>query len=227
MNNIVPVYQQFVNELGVELVVDTTNGLAYATGSGLGRIFEGKVSRSTLLRRLAEENPCSSYSVINAEIPTSQGLRTGSLYPASVVFKLALEFDPALAVQMGNAGANVYLLGLSGYKMKMEGSETPQTFAQALRLAADQAEQLEAQGVKILQQAEVIDELFTHSSIIRMAKLNCHEESDYKWQTLKKASEVLRLEIKKAPCPRYGTKNLYPHAAWSLAYPEASLPTAA
>jgi hypothetical protein len=41
-----------------------------------------------------------------------------ALYPASVVFDLAFEFDLGLAKQMGSAGAAVYLYGLAGYQVK-------------------------------------------------------------------------------------------------------------
>jgi hypothetical protein len=107
----------------------------------------------------------------------------------------------------------------------------PSTFAEALQLAADQAKQLELQQSQIVsleqaneQQAEIIDELFDYSSIIRIAKYNGCSEKAFSWHKLKAASQAIDSEIKKAPCPRYGEKNLYSHDAWRLAYPGYRMP---
>jgi hypothetical protein len=72
--------------------------------------------------------------------------------------------------------------------------------------------------------SEVVDELFDYSSIIRIAKFNGINEKAFNWYNLKAASKVLKVEVKTAPCPRYGKKNLYSHDAWRLAYPDAKLP---
>jgi len=71
---------------------------------------------------------------------------------------------------------------------------------------------------------EVVDELFNYSSIIRIAKFNEVNEKIFNWYSLKAASKMLKVEVKTAPCPRYGKKNLYSHDAWRLAYPDAKLP---
>jgi phage anti-repressor protein len=73
-------------------------------------------------------------------------------------------------------------------------------------------------------QAEVIDELFDYSSIIRIAKYNGVPETTFNWRVLKIASTNLKVEIKKVPCPRFETKSLYSHDAWRLAYPGFKLP---
>ncbi|MFA9202055.1 MAG: KilA-N domain-containing protein [Candidatus Nanopelagicaceae bacterium] len=87
-------------------------------------------------------------------------------------------------------------------------------------------EQLALAQTEIEVQAEIIDELFDYSSIIRVAKYNKCDEKAFTWRKLKAASITLGLEIKSAPCPRYGTKLLYPHEAWEYVYPEAKLPEA-
>jgi len=104
----------------------------------------------------------------------------------------------------------------------------------ALELAKEQVkllEQLELQShliadleQEVLEQAEIIDELFDYSSIIRVAKFNNCSEKAFSWRSLKAASKVMGLEIKVAPCPRFGTKNLYSHDAWRYAYPQYKLP---
>lgn len=97
------------------------------------------------------------------------------------------------------------------------------------RLKAEADLKLAQQTVEVLEeaveeQAEIIDELFDYSSILRIAKYNGCSEKAFKWQVLKAASKSMGLEIKKAPCPRFGTKNLYAHDAWRLAYPDYALP---
>jgi len=89
--------------------------------------------------------------------------------------------------------------------------------------------ELQAEQIRLLEeaterQAEVIDELFNYSSIIRIAKYNQCSETDFKWHKLKSASGMIGAVIKQAPCPRFGTKNLYLHDAWRLAYPGVELP---
>jgi hypothetical protein len=211
---------------GLELYVDESTGLAYAHYRAMMRMFGIEGSAETLRRRL---KGASKDQVKTAEILTAGGLQVASLYPATVVFEMAMEFCPDLARKMGAAGANVFMCGLAGYQVAI--ATKPKT---ALELAKEQVrllEQLELQQaqIKILeevaeQQAEVIDELFDYSSIIRIAKYNNCSEKAFTWQKLKAASQALGVEIKKAPCPRYVTKNLYSHDAWRLAYPGYKLP---
>jgi prophage antirepressor-like protein len=107
----------------------------------------------------------------------------------------------------------------------------PQTFSEALLLAGklqQEKEILETEN-KILESqnyelSEMVDELFDHSSIIRVAKFNGISETAFKWQRLKAVSLQMGIEIKKAPDPRFGTKNLYAHDVWRVAYPNYKLP---
>lgn len=107
----------------------------------------------------------------------------------------------------------------------------PENYIEALRALADSKEKEAAQQTQICQQqkaldrqAEVIDELFDYSSILRIAIFNKCKETDFDWHKLKAASKALGLETKKVPCPRFRTKNLYNHKAWKLVYPETPLP---
>lgn len=117
-------------------------------------------------------------------------------------------------------------------------SAIPQTYLEALKalVAVEEAkEQLKLQN-SILEnqvsdleednerQSEIIDEVYNYSSIIRIAKFNKINEKNYNWRKLKATSEILNLDILQAPCQRYGTKNIYSHEAWDIAYPEAKLP---
>ena len=105
------------------------------------------------------------------------------------------------------------------------------TYAQSLRLLADEVEakelvekQLKFAQAQIDVLEEEVDLLFDYSSIIRVAKENKCDEKAFNWRSLKAASRMLELEIKSAPCPRYGTKNLYSREAWEYVYPEYKLP---
>ena len=121
-----------------------------------------------------------------------------------------------------------------------EPAAPPSTYLEALKAlvaSEEEKERLKAQQAQLAaenelleeeneQLAEAVDELFDYSSIVRIAKFNSVNESMFNWRTLKAACRRLGLEIKKVPCPRYVTKNLYPHAAWRSVYPDAALPEA-
>lgn len=72
--------------------------------------------------------------------------------------------------------------------------------------------------------AEVVDELFDYSSIIRIAKFNNCSEKLFNWRILKATSVKMNIEIKKVPDPRFESKNLYAHNVWRVAYPKVKLP---
>ena len=137
---------------------------------------------------------------------------------------------PELAKAMGKAGATVYLHGLAGYKVKSE-AIAPQTYIEALKAhlaSVELNERLKLENAQLTKSVEVleekVDELYDYSSIIRVAKFNGISEKEFTWQKLKQASGIKGIEIKRVPCPRFGTKNLYSHSAWLLAYPDVTLP---
>jgi hypothetical protein len=191
------------------------------------RIIFPNVPDKTLRRRL---EGVSKSEVKTAEVLTNGGLQGVSLYSVEVLVNLAFEFDLTLAKLITQAGAAVYLYGLAGYEVKPV-VKTPCNLIEALELALVQAKEIEKLKMinesledDNLRQSEIIDELFDHSSIVRIAKYNNVSETSFNWRLLKSASGKMGIEIKKAPCPRYGEKNLYSHDAWRLAYPEYRLP---
>jgi hypothetical protein len=101
---------------GLELWVDESTGLAYAHMRAIARML-GLDSTGTLQRRL---KGVPTTDVKTAEVLTAGGIQGVSLYPSSVVFDLAFEFNPELARAMGTCGANVYMLGQAGYQVKVE-----------------------------------------------------------------------------------------------------------
>jgi hypothetical protein len=107
----------------------------------------------------------------------------------------------------------------------------PSTFREALLLAVKQQEEIERLEIEkeMLKDenhllAEAVDDLFSYSSIVRIAKFNNCDETIFKWRSLKTASIQVGSEIRKVPCPRFEYKNLYSHDAWRLAYPDVQLP---
>lgn len=194
------------------------------------RIIFPNVPDKTLRRRF---EGVSNSDVKKAEVLTSGGIQGVSLYPSEFLLDLAFEFDLALAKLMGKAGAAVYLYGLAGYQVKpvqrlpfdINNATSVLEYALAQSKELDKLkminESLEDDNAR---QAEVIDELFDYSSIIRIAKYNKVSETSFNWRLLKSASNKLGIEIKKVPCPRFVEKNLYSHDAWRLAYPDFKLP---
>lgn len=82
-------------------------------------------------------------------------------------------------------------------------------------------EMLEADNLVL---SEAVDELNSYSSIVRVAKFNHVNEKTFRWQSLKAMSMKMGIEVKKVPCPRFLTKNLYHHDVWRYLYPDAHLP---
>lgn len=98
-------------------------------------------------------------------------------------------------------------------------AQLPQTFAEALRLAADKQEALELEQAKVQNLEQALDTSEQWISIIRAAKQSKVKETAFQWQVLKAYSLDNGIEIKKAPCPRFGTKNLYHVSVFKKCYP--------
>jgi hypothetical protein len=134
-----------------------------------------------------------------------------------------------LARTFGQVGVQLTFDKLTEKEAKPK--QLPATYKEALLALLAEIEEkeklsqiIQSQEQDLLAQAEVIDELFDYSSIIRIAKYNQCSEKEFNWRLLKQASINLNLEVKKVPCPRFETKNLYSHDVWRLAYPEYKVP---
>jgi hypothetical protein len=213
---------------GIELVIDTMTGEAFATQAGYCRM--SGVDKGNFSRKVNSEKLVVNTQIKEAEMDTGYGLKVVVLIPASLVFKWLMKDNPELAEKMGEAGATVYMHQLAGYKVEPKPVE-PLTEIERARLylaSLEEAEKLRIENAGLIEEVEqlteVVDELFDYSSIIRIAKYNGTDESIYSWRSLKTASQITDREVKRVPCPRYGTKNLYSHTAWRLAYPGTKLP---
>lgn len=105
----------FKNE-DLELIVDTNSNQAYASISAIARMLN--VNKGTLHREL--NKAVANYKSITAQIQTGVGLRSVALYTSETVFELAFRYNIELAKKMGAAGANLYMLNLAGFKIKLE-----------------------------------------------------------------------------------------------------------
>lgn len=101
---------------GLELVVNTSTGMAFASISAAARML-GK-PRQTLADYIAK--PSRGFDLTYAQIPTATGLKTSRLIDALTLYDIATDLNPGLAKQMGRMGANLYLLNEAGYKVKIE-----------------------------------------------------------------------------------------------------------
>lgn len=115
-NNSLSVYERFESN-GLELLVNTNTGKAYASISAAARMLDR--NESTIRTALTSRN----LDVINAETPTATGLKTSRLLSAETLYDLAFDYNLPLAKKMGAAGANLYMLNLAGYKTKVVDKE--------------------------------------------------------------------------------------------------------
>ena len=221
---------------GLELVIDTQTGEAFATISGYARM-SGKTKQAISKRA---DSSVNQNTIKTAQIQTAAGFRSSTLIPESLITDWIIKDNPDLARQMLKAGVRVYLYGVAGYQVKPEPKPqpTPQTYIEALRALADAEEAKEKQRALLerqqmeLESAEedvqklstVVDEVFGYASIIRVAKFNNVSETRFKWRVLKAQTQALGMDIKRVPCPRFETKLLYPYEAWEIAYPDVALP---
>lgn len=101
------------NNDGLELFIHT-DGSAHCSKRAMARMLNAPI---TSLDRALKSDP--NIAVVSAQVPTSQGLRTVSLYSADTLYDMAFKYNLPLAKQMGKMGANVYLYQLAGYKVSV------------------------------------------------------------------------------------------------------------
>lgn len=222
---------RFQTEDGIELVIDTQTGESFTTEAGYVRM--SNKPKTTVASRV--QKGVRDGIVKTSEIVTARGLQGVRLIPASLVFKWAIRDNPELAEKMGECGTTVFLHQLAGYQVNStavgQHPKTPQTYIEALKAlvaAEEEKELLRIENAQLEEEterlSEVVDELFDYSSIVRIAKYNKCSENLFNWRKLKSASAAKGLEVKKVPCPRFETKNLYHHDAWRYMYPDVKLP---
>jgi hypothetical protein len=224
---------RFESNDGIELVIDTITGEAFATVSGYSRM-SGKANSTIHERtsRLADSKL--------AETLTSIGLKTSRLIPANIVGKWLIKDNPELAEKMLDAGATVYMHQLAGYKVTSTAIEQPKTTADIFLMVAQQFKEQElklaAMQAKTLEIENKLEEQQLHIAGLD-AELGRHQNSEGHYYTvigyanihgLKMGSEQAKGLGKRCSnyCKQNGIKKEEIHdTMWGLigSYPEAIL----
>jgi phage antirepressor YoqD-like protein len=114
-NQLTDTFESFTPD-GLELVVNTTTGMAYASISATARMLNKP--ESTV--RGWCNGGSRKYNTTEALIPTGSGVQGARLIDAVTLYDMASEYNPELAKQMGRVGANIYLLNRAGYKVSIK-----------------------------------------------------------------------------------------------------------
>ena len=169
---------------------------------------------------------CLENSHQTVVVYSEEGVNGGTWGHPSLAINLARWISPEFAVWCDG-----HIFNLMSGNVVIAQPQLPQTYLEALKalVASEERLMLAQAEVEVLEESnqalsEAVDELFNYSSIIRIAKFNGISEERFKWHRLKTVSAQLGLEIKRVPCARFGTKNLYSHDAWRVAYPHVNLP---
>lgn len=169
---------------------------------------------------------CLENSLTHKVVYSEEGVNGGTWGHPSLAINLARWISPEFAVWCDG-----HIFNLMSGNVVIAQPQLPQTYLEALKalVASEERLMLAQAEVEVLEESnqalsEAVDELFNYSSIIRIAKFNGISEEHFKWHRLKTVSAQLGLEIKRVPCARFGTKNLYSHDAWRVAYPHVNLP---
>lgn len=169
---------------------------------------------------------CLENSHQTVVVYSEEGVNGGTWGHPSLAINLARWISPEFAVWCDG-----HIFNLMSGNVVIAQPQLPQTYLEALKalVASEERLMLAQAEVEVLEESnqalsEAVDELFNYSSIIRIAKFNGISEEHFKWHRLKTVSAQLGLEIKRVPCARFGTKNLYSHDAWRVAYPHVNLP---
>lgn len=137
---------------GLELVIDTQTGECFSSIRAMGRMVE--VADTTISRYIKRTFGTAALNGLKmAEVPTATGVKTAALLDESQILEVIAKYKPKLIMTFAGCGLRIYLHGLAGYKYQAVEEkpkhDIPQTYADALMLAAKQAKQLELQAAKI------------------------------------------------------------------------------
>jgi phage antirepressor YoqD-like protein len=153
---IIETFETFTTD-GLELIVNTTTGMAFATLSATSRMLG--LSKSTTFAAFGK------VECYIAQIEAGTGLRTVRMIGAVDLYDLAVEHNPELAKQMGHIGANLYLLNRAGYKVtikEVSQPELPTTMLGWMKLAVQSEERAEAEKIRAVAAEKLAQELSEH-----------------------------------------------------------------
>ncbi len=133
------------NNDGLEFHIDTATGLAYCSQRAAARMLG--VDQGNLNRHLNKGDV--NIEMISAEIQTPGGLQGVVLLSAVHVSKLALRYNVELAEKMLECGANIYMLGVAGYKVQVIEQPKELSRRQILQMAIDAEDRADALAAQI------------------------------------------------------------------------------
>lgn len=127
------------NNDGIEIYIDTTTGESFASQRGYARM--ANIDKKTVYRRL--QRPGAYDQVKTAKIPTNSGAKTGALLPENLIAQWLPQDNPDLAHKFLTLGIRAGMHWLAGYSITsnaLQQFNLPQTYSEAMRLAADEME---------------------------------------------------------------------------------------
>ena len=214
---------------GIEIVIDTETGESFASIRGYARM-SGK-HESTIRSRLKSARIDSAKTAV---IQTGRGNQAARLIPEDLIVEWLPKDNPEMASKLMRLGVRMFMHQMAGYNVTSSAIVSPalpQNYIEALEALLESEKQkqillaeqkmLEAENAHL---SEMVDELYQYSSIVRIAKFNNVSEKTFRWQSLKAMSLSMGLEVKKVPCPRFESKNLYHHDVWRFLSPKYKLP---
>ena len=113
---------------GIELIINTATGEAYASQIGYARM--SGVNYSTVKKRIERLKGGDINTFETAEIQTAGGLQVVTLLSADLVYDWMFDDNPPLAKAMGKAGATVFMHELAGFKVSSTATSITQELLQ-------------------------------------------------------------------------------------------------
>ena len=126
------------NNDGIEIYIDTTTGESFASQRGYSRM--AKISEKAVRERLKGAN---QNQVKTVKIPTSGGIQGANLLNEQTIASWLPGDNPDLAHKFLTLGVRAGMHWLAGYSVTssaLQQFNLPQTYSEAMRLAADEME---------------------------------------------------------------------------------------
>lgn len=147
---------------GIELVIDGNGECFYPGYASLARVCSiglAKPIYPTMVQRTVESllGTLTEFEVKEAEVLTTQGLRTLTLLPRQIGTKVIKKYNENLYERMAEVGHLVFLHQLAGYKIESRMPEKPLTATQMFSLQAKINEEYESRLSEIESKIEVFE----------------------------------------------------------------------
>ncbi|AUT00911.1 hypothetical protein CLI64_11150 [Nostoc sp. CENA543] len=136
---------------GLEIYIDHETGESFASAKGYSRM--ANVEYDTIKKR------CQRGGCDQAEIPTEQGIRWGTLVTEDLIAEWLPKDNPAAATQLLKLGVRLFMHKLAGYEHKAAQPQLPTSYLDALKALVQSEEEKLALSLKAQEQAAIIEEL--------------------------------------------------------------------